>query len=189
MIRRVLIVSDSHGKSQNIKTAIERERPDMLIHLGDIEDETEKVRRWLDENAEKHNKKVPDEDRISLPVPAVFIQGNCDRYGDQKGLKKSSVFSLNGHKFFCSHGHIQGVNMSLMNLMYTALENGCDIAMYGHTHVPFDETFNEGESDKVRILNPGSISLPRGGKEKSYMLMTFSGDDSGAAYEVELKRL
>ena len=182
MIKKVLIVSDSHGKSQNIKTAIDRECPDMLIHLGDIEDETEKVRRWLDETAAKHN--------ISLPVPAVFVQGNCDRYGDyNKELKKISVFNLNGHKFFCSHGHIQGVNMSLTNLMYSALENGCDIAMYGHTHVPFDDFFGEDDDSKVRILNPGSISLPRGGKGKSYMVMTFSGDESRTECEVELKTL
>lgn len=189
MIRKILIVSDSHGQSQNVKTAIDRECPDMLIHLGDIEDEPEKVRRWLDEAAEKKNKKSSPEERISLPVPGVFIQGNCDRYGDPKGLKKTSVFSLNGHKFFCSHGHIQGVNMSLMNLMYTALENGCDVAMYGHTHVPFDDSFGEEKETQVRILNPGSISLPRGGRGKSYMVMTFSGTEDNASYEVELKNL
>ena len=189
MIKKVLIVSDSHGKSSNVKIAIDREYPDMLIHLGDIEDEPDKIRRWLDEAAEKYNSHLTSKDsesRISLPVPAIFIQGNCDRYGDyKKELKQVSVFELNGHKFFCSHGHIQGVNMGLTNLMYTALENDCDIAMYGHTHVPFDESFGEEEENRVRILNPGSISLPRGGRRKSYMVMTFFEE----GFEVELKEL
>ena len=39
MIRKILIVSDSHGKSKNVARAIDKERPDMLIHLGDIEDD------------------------------------------------------------------------------------------------------------------------------------------------------
>ena len=79
--------------------------------------------------------------------------------------------------------------MSLINLMYTALENGCDVAMYGHTHVPFDDSFGEEKETQVRILNPGSISLPRGGRGKSYMVVTFSGTEDEASYEVELKTL
>ena len=43
MIKKVLIVSDSHGKSKNVKEAIGKEKPDMLIHLGDIEDDPEKL--------------------------------------------------------------------------------------------------------------------------------------------------
>ena len=37
----------------------------------------------------------------------------------------------------------------------------------------------------VRVLNPGSISLPRGGEKKSYMVMLFNDDE----YSVELKKL
>ena len=144
----------------------------MLIHLGDVEDDPEKIRKWL---------------RGGI-VPAVFIQGNCDRYSGDK-LKKIAVFELNSHRFFCTHGHRQGVNYGVEGLMYSAMENDCDIALYGHTHIPFDDTF-EGfggaSSGSVHILNPGSISLPRGGSKKSYMVMIF--DDEGN-YEVELKVL
>lgn len=178
MIKKVLIVSDSHGKSKNVKEAIGKEKPDMLIHLGDIEDDPEKLRRWLDERTKKS-------------IPAIFIQGNCDRYMSSdvnSALKQVAMFELNDHKFFCCHGHVQGVNYGLENLMYTAIENGCDIAMYGHTHTPFNDVFDgfgdAGES--VHILNPGSISLPRGGNPKSYMIMKF---DDNNDYEVELKSL
>lgn len=183
MIKRILIVSDSHGNSENIRLAIDRERPDMLIHLGDIEDDPGLVREWLDEAAREYNSK--EEDRISLPVPAVFIQGNCDRYGGSE-LKQTAVFEVNGHRFFCTHGHRQGVGFGPEGLIYSALENDCDIAIYGHTHIPDDDTFvGELDGNEIRILNPGSISLPRGGSSKSYMVMTFDGDD----YSVELKCL
>ena len=203
MIRRILIVSDSHGRSQNIKRAIDKEFPDMLIHLGDLEDDPEAIRGWLDDAARTWNSldqeagmKLRPQDqeatdyKISLPVPAVFIQGNCDRYYSGNGandLRQTAVFELNDHRFFCTHGHRQGVSLGLENLMYTAMENDCDIALYGHTHVPFDDIFEGYEvTDSVRILNPGSISVPRGGSSKGYMVMTF--DDSGD-YTVELKKL
>ena len=171
MVRKILIVSDSHGKSDNIKTAIDREKPDMLIHLGDVEADTEEIRRWL-----------------GASIPAIFVQGNCDRYAG-KELKKVSVFDLNDHRFYCTHGHNQGVSMGIQNLIYSAMENDCDIALYGHTHMPLDDTY-EGfggvGGTGVRILNPGSISLPRGGSKKSYMVMTFDEENN---YEVELKEL
>ena len=169
MVKKILIVSDSHGKSKNVKQAIGKEKPDMLIHLGDIEDDPSDVRACLDKD--------------SLH-PAVFIQGNCDRYrsgGNGDELKKVSVFKLNGHVFYCTHGHREGVNYGFENLYYSARENECDIVLFGHTHMPFDEDF-----DGVRVMNPGSISLPRGGNRKSYMVMTFEEDGS---YEVELKYL
>ena len=55
-----------------------------------------------------------------------------------------------------------------------AKENGADIVMYGHTHVPYlKKVFG------VTVLNPGSISLPRqeDGK-KSYAIMTVADDES-----------
>ncbi len=193
MVKKILVVSDSHGKSQYVKEAIDKEYPDMLIHLGDIEDDPELIRGWLDDAARVWNGSGHDgEDRIALPVPAVFIQGNCDRYHHGNNvndeLKQSAVFEINEHRFFCSHGHRQGVGYELNNLIYTALENDCDIAMYGHTHVPFDDEY-EGFGDAgsaVRILNPGSIALPRGGSKRSYMVITFDKENN---YEVEMKNL
>ena len=46
-------------------------------------------------------------------------------------------------------------------------ENGYDIVMYGHTHVPFLDV-----GDKVTILNPGSISYPRqDGRKHTFMMI------------------
>ena len=200
-VRKILIVSDSHGKSENIKKAIDREKPDMLLHLGDIEADTEEVRRWLGE-----------------AIPAIFLRGNCDDYGNDN-LRKTSVFELNGHRFYCTHGHSIGVSVGLGNLICCAIENKCDIALFGHTHVPVDveagagqkyeenendnvdEKYKEDENDNVdeeykedednkgislRILNPGSISLPRGGSNRGYMVMTFDEEEN---YTVKRKDL
>ena len=167
---KILIVSDSHGRSDRVYQAVDLEKPDMIIHLGDLEDTVSSV-----------------EKRLGAPkIPCVFIKGNCD-FRSQGDLQDWSVFTLKGHRFFCTHGHLVNVNYGLDRLIYAAMENNCDIALYGHTHVPFDgfEDSSFGAA-KVHVLNPGSISIPRGGSSRSYMIMDLR--DSGA-YDVTLKTL
>ena len=150
---KVLVISDSHRDTQSVIDVIEKEKPEMLIHLGDLETDTSEI-----------------EEAMQVPVhPCVFIRGNCDGY--ERNLKPVAVFDLCGHRFFCTHGHSQGVYMSYDNLIYSAEENDCDIALFGHIHQPVDETFGD-----VRLLNPGSISRPRGGSRKSYIVMEMSED-------------
>ena len=150
---KVLGVSDSHRDTQSVIDVIEKEKPEMLIHLGDLETDTSEL-----------------EAAMQVPVhPCIFIRGNCDGY--ERNLKPVAVFDLCGHRFFCTHGHSQGVYMSYDNLIYSAEENDCGIALFGHIHQPVDETFGD-----VRILNPGSISRPRGGSRKSYIVMELSED-------------
>lgn len=167
---KILIVSDSHGRSDLVYKAADHEKPDMIIHLGDLEDTVAFVEKKLG----------------SPKIPCVFIRGNCDSrsQGEMQGW---SVFMLKGHRFFCTHGHIVGVNYGLDRLIYAAEENNCDIALYGHTHVPFDG-FSEGYGGrpKIHVLNPGSINIPRGDSVRSYMIMDLR--DSGA-YDVTLKKL
>lgn len=167
---KILIVSDSHGRSDRIYRAFDTEKPDMVIHLGDLEDMKASVEQRLD----------------SPRIPCVFIKGNCD-YNSQGELMPFSVFTLKGHRFFCTHGHLYSVNYGVDTLVYAAEEKDCDIVLYGHTHRPCDE-FVEGSfgRPKVHVLNPGSISLPRGGSQRSYMVMDLR--DSGA-YDVRLVTL
>jgi len=122
-------------------------------------------------------------------TPCIFVRGNCDTtHDDPSPARDEAVFELKGHKIFCTHGHRQRVNYGLLTLSLTAQEAGCDICMFGHTHVPYD-SFGDavdtgsciyGSLDSIpsgpRILNPGSISLPRGGSARGYMLMNMEDD-------------
>ena len=72
------------------------------------------------------------------------------------------------------HGHLQGVRYSYEELINMAKENGCDIVLFGHIHIPVFEKI-----DDVTIINPGSITRPRQkGYVKTYGILTFSEDDS-----------
>ena len=167
---KILIISDSHGRSDLLYRVSLLENPDMVIHLGDLEDSVDSVASKLG----------------SPKIPCTFIRGNCD-FRSQGELQDWAVFTLKGHRFFCTHGHIVNVNYGLDRLVYTALDNNCDIALFGHTHVPFDGfEDNAFGSPKIHVLNPGSIARPRGSSEKTYMIMNLKDD---GAYEVKLKSL
>lgn len=155
-MRRILIISDSHGRNDNIKKAMEKAGQfDLMIHLGDVGPEYLNVERMAG-------------------VPTYMVAGNND-YGGF--LRDMSIIYLGSHRVLLTHGHRQGVHFGVDRLRYLALENECDIAMYGHTHVPFLE---EGD---VTIINPGSISLPRQiGHKKTFMIMELDDEDNMKFY-------
>lgn len=132
---RVLILSDSHGVIERALRAAEAFEPDMIIHLGDIE------RDVLDLGA-----LLPD-----IPIEAVL--GNNDLFCSRVSEK---VVKADGLKIFITHGHMY--SSSPERIALRALEKGCSLALFGHTHRPFDAVINS-----VRVFNPGSVTLPRGG--------------------------
>lgn len=159
---RILIMSDSHGRNENVELAIAQVREEigefqMLIHLGDVGDARE-----LESLA---------------GVPCYIVRGNTDY--DAK-LLNANVIEAGGHSIFATHGHLYQVDMRLDLLRFAALENDCDIAMYGHTHVPYLEE----DPDDVTILNPGSISKPRQADHRyTYMVMEIDDEDE-VTYEL-----
>lgn len=159
---RILIMSDSHGRNENVELAIAQVREEigefqMLIHLGDVGDARE-----LESLA---------------GVPCYIVRGNTDY--DAK-LLNANVIEAGGHRIFATHGHLYQVDMRLDLLRFAALENDCDIAMYGHTHVPYLEE----DPDDVTILNPGSISKPRQADHRyTYMVMEIDDEDE-VTYEL-----
>lgn len=143
---RVLVVSDSHGNMRNLQEVIRRTKNiDMLIHLGDIQGDDEILRSLCN-------------------YPVNIVRGNCD-FASNNELYMT--ITLENHKIFATHGHIFSVDWGIEELSRAALEHGCDIAMYGHTHIP--EIIR---GDDITVINPGSISRPRQYDHKpSYILM------------------
>ena len=67
-----------------------------------------------------------------------FVKGNCDYYADNP---VSDVLEIGANRIFITHGHHYGVNFGIDRLCYAAKENQCNIAMYGHTHVPDNSVY------------------------------------------------
>lgn len=142
---RIIVMSDSHGNYQALEDVILRNTDaDWIFHLGDGESELD---RFI----------------VSHPVIApkiIHVAGNCDYHSLSSN---DFVLPVPGHKIFATHGHRYGVNFSLDNIKNAAKEKGCDIILYGHTHVRFNKI-----EDGFYILNPGSASIPRDNRAPSF---------------------
>ncbi|MCI6881315.1 MAG: metallophosphoesterase [Lachnospiraceae bacterium] len=156
---KVLIVSDTHGREQNLAEALEQTGPiDQLIHLGDVEGGAEHIRE------------------LAGDAPAAIIAGNNDFFCD---LPNERIFTLGGHRIFMTHGHGYFVHSGTLYLKREARKKGADIVMFGHTHKPYMEEDNE-----LLVLNPGSLSLPRQeGHRPTYIVMEIA-DDGQISYEL-----
>lgn len=136
---RLLIISDSHGRRSVIENAIEAQ-PDAkdVIFLGD---------------GEKQFKELSG---IYSGIKFYSVCGNCD-FGSES--KTYDILKIAGKKILYTHGHIFGVKSGLSRLSEFARKTGVDVALFGHTHIPFIEY-----ADGLYLFNPGSISRPAVGK-------------------------
>ncbi len=94
------------------------------------------------------------------------VRGNCDTEVDQMVLPfpilaETALLFVDGHTWFAAHGHRAGANPTAKDL--PKLPAG-SVMLTGHTHIPVLETNENG----ILLLNPGSVSIPKGGFAPSY---------------------
>lgn len=129
---KLLIFSDSHYAVEPMAEVTEFEKPDAIIHLGDMWDDAAEL------------------ERIFPKIPLYHVAGNCDSYrGGSKTDEIRPVFE--GVRFFCAHGHRYNVKMTYLRFLMKAMEEDARVALFGHTHVAFAE-----EQNGVLLLNPGT---------------------------------
>lgn len=128
---KILVLSDSHSFDAELKEILKKERTaDMIIHLGDGSDD------------------LYDMSKYTAGKPVYYIKGNCDAYAYD--FPQRIITFADKFKIFACHGHMYNVKFDIMPLYYAAKQEGCDIALFGHTHIPFSEAY-----DGVHIFNPG----------------------------------
>lgn len=153
--KRILVISDSHGRNDDVAGVIEQVGPiDMLIHCGDVERGDDYIRSLVD-------------------CPVCLVAGNNDYNLD---LPPQALFHIGDYKVWVVHGHMYHVYRGVARLKAYALQNHIDIVMFGHTHVPYIEI-----GDDVTILNPGSLSYPRqADRMPTFLIMEI--DEEGQAH-------
>lgn len=149
---KILVFSDTHGSTYKMHEIISRKRAvaDLVIHLGD---------------------NTRDLDEVSRDFPTIAflgVRGNCDFAVREDDYPSFRTFTYDGHKFFITHGHMQGVKSKQYALLaLEAKKNGCDVALFGHTHIGVHTEING-----VTVFNPGSISSPRDFTGGTYGIVT-----------------
>ncbi|QZY54056.1 metallophosphoesterase [Crassaminicella profunda] len=145
---KIVVMSDTHGKIELAEYIIAKiEEIDLLIHLGDY---------------------YPDALALgkNMNLKVVGVKGNCDR----AEIENEKVLDLGEYKLFLTHGHQYGVKSNLSRIYYKGLEEGCNIVLFGHTHMPVNI-----KHEDVLIMNPGSLTSPRGGSKASYGIIEMDG--------------
>ncbi len=150
-MKKILVISDTHGRTKNLDKILPLVQPvDYLFHLGDVGNDADYI-------------------EVVSECPCCFVAGNNDFYSRLPGER---VVKIEHTKFFLTHGHNYYVNAWKEPLAKAAREREATVAIFGHTHVPFQE-----EIGGVLVLNPGSLSLPRQADHyPTYMLLYVSED-------------
>ena len=125
---KAVIVSDSHGNTEILERILASEmNTDCIIHLGDG---------------------ANDLSGLTGRLPVYQLKGNCDP--SFFSFPEKLITCIGRIKFFACHGHLLDVKYGLTKLYYSAKQDECRIALFGHTHIPFNE-----ESDGIVFFNPG----------------------------------
>ena len=153
---KILVISDIHGLGSFAEQMIELESPDEVIFLGDgYRDIHERMRFYRD-------------------IRFHTVGGNCDLYAD----KPEQLITLGGKNIFFTHGHHYNVKLerelNYITLRAHAAQQGADIVLFGHTHIP-DTVYTNG----LIMMNPGAVMA------RQYGVLEINGEEVKA----ELKRL
>ena len=140
------VISDTHGRlSEQAYAALAD--CDHIIHAGDI-----------------CNPRILVELRTLAPVTAVL--GNNDFMEYSKDVKRFAHPTIDGVKFLVAH-YPHDVDLSgSWNAALSAGDPIPDVCIHGHTHLPRLE-YGKNARPAQYILNPGSVSLPRGRNPES----------------------
>lgn len=128
---KLLVFSDSHGVTESMRQAVETQRPNYIVHLGDCERDA----KWLS--------------TLFSDLPLISLPGNCDR--PSPNAIQTKLLDFEGVKVFMTHGHLYDVKRGLLKLELAGREAGADIVLFGHTHQQLCT-----EKNGLWLLNPGS---------------------------------
>lgn len=138
---KIIVFSDSHGAYNRLEDIYSlHPNADLYLHLGDGERDFDKLilaheeihKQILNSGLERYK----------------HLAGNCDFASLSPN---TDIINACGHKIYAEHGHISGVKHGLGGIKCTARQNNCDLAFFGHTHIPHYEY-----DDGLYLLNPGS---------------------------------
>lgn len=137
------IISDTHSSIDDVVSFLLDNKVDFFIHAGDYTSDAEEI-------------------SYITGISYKCVKGNNDYYDNIN--PEFMVINVDGINMYITHGHRENIHFGYEKLAIAAKNKGCSVAIFGHNHLYVDETLLS-----VRLLNPGSPSLPRDSK-KSMML-------------------
>ena len=161
---RFLVASDSHGRVSSLFSMLERAHTprfpaDGVIFLGDGLRDLEYLR--------------------DMGLTLFSVSGNCDIY--TMGAPRQDLLTFEGYRILFTHGDGFSVKAGEERLAAYAAGKGADIVLYGHTHIPSEHYYREGDTvgelvleKPLYALNPGSVGEHRGGNAPGFGVLELS---------------
>jgi uncharacterized protein len=156
----IWVISDTHlTKSQILPDAFTDKvgREDIILHLGDLI--SFEIFEYLQSLCQVH-----------------AVRGNCDFPDLRRELSPKKTLELNGLKIGLMHG--QGGQDETMRLIKTEYQGKVDIALFGHTHIPYHH-----RDSGTLFFNPGSLNKGRDGKN-TYGVLHLDSEPWGEIIEL-----
>ncbi len=131
-MHRVIILSDSHGRSKTFeKICSLHPEAERYLFLGDGAGDYESV-------------------QTGHPDWAMMgVCGNCDR---GTNLPEINEYVVEDWRIMLTHGHLFAVRGTDHYILEEAKKRGCNAVLYGHTHSARCE-----KVDGIWLLNPGAV--------------------------------
>ena len=144
-MKTLLVLSDSHKNVRDIKKLYEiMGETDFIVHLGDYCSDMQGLLPFFGNKTYR-------------------VTGNCDFCS---ACDNEGVLEVEGVKIFYTHGHNYGVKSGLDRLVDRTKELGCQVALYGHTHIAKVETI-----DGIITVNPGCLKDYSPAKSYAYLVV------------------
>ena len=111
---KILVISDSHQNTAVLKKILNKHSD--ILHVFFLGDNARDIENIKDDykNRAFH-----------------IVSGNCDY---SSSFKSFGIETIENTLIYFCHGHKEGVKYSTEDLLNTAKENNCKIALFGHTH-------------------------------------------------------
>ena len=136
---KILVLSDSHSALRPMRQAIDKLKPDHVIHLGDLYDDGQSI---ADMYPHLRVHQVP---------------GNCDYRRAGQWWPDFLCYDVGGVRLYMTHGHLEGVKSDTQRLIALARQNKAQAVLYGHTHRA--ECY---QIDGLLVMNPGTCQSYEG---------------------------
>ena len=131
---KVIVISDSHGSTNNIIYALSREKDiTTVIFLGDGIGDIEQAEQWFPEHK------------------FICVKGNNDFYANEDPTEYRHI---EGNTIVATHGHHFSVRQTKAELISHAKGVLANVVFFGHTHRALDYTDPVSE---IRLINPGAM--------------------------------
>ena len=163
---KMMVASDIHGSAfwcRKLMERFEAENPDRLLLLGDL--------LYHGPRNDLPDGYAPKEVAAMLNAISdklLCVRGNCEAEVDQMMLNfpvmaEYCILYDGTREIFATHGHKFGKDNP------PKLPEG-SILLCGHTHVTADD-----DCGTFRYLNPGSVSIPKNGTPRGYIVLENGG--------------